>query len=284
MLQALVYGIITGSFYGLAAIGLCLVFGVMKHLNIAHGSLLMLGGYVAYWLLDLFKIDPIISIPCAMAALFIVGIALYKGLFSRLEGLPEGQKIDNSMLVAFGLTWVIDNLAITFWTADVRAVTPWYVGKVWYVLPGLRLPYVGLGIVCLALVLILALYLVLTKTYFGKAIRATAQDKDAANLMGVNVERTFLIFFGIGSALAGVAGVAAAVNYSVHPAIGFDWLLKATIVFVLAGVGKIGRVFGAGIVLGIVEAIGVYFAGSAYREVVGLVMFILVLLVRSDKH
>ncbi|RJR30845.1 MAG: hypothetical protein C4576_32645 [Desulfobacteraceae bacterium] len=282
MMQILAYGIITGSFYGLAAVGLCLIFGVMKHLNIAHGSFLMLGGYVAYWLLDLFKLDPIYATPLAMIALFIIGAALYKGLFSHLEGLPEGQKIDNSLLVGFGLTWVIDNLATLLWTADVRAVTPWYVGKVWKVFPGLRLPYVGMGIVVLALVVITSLYLLLRKTYFGKSVRGTAQDKDAANIMGIDVERTYLVFFGIGSALAGIAGVAAAVNYSVHPAAGFDWLLKATVVFILAGVGNIGRVFGAGLILGIVEGISVYLVGADYREVVGLVMFVLVLLVRSE--
>ncbi len=281
MLQTLAYAVITGAFYGLAAVGFCLVFGVMKHLNIAHGSFLMLGGYVAYWLLDLFKIDPLYAIPLAGLVLFLLGAGLYKGLFSHLEGLPEGKKIDRSLLVGFGLTWVIDNTAASLWTADVRAVTPWYVGRVWNVSPGLRLPYVGMGIVGLALVVIAALYLLLSKTYFGKSIRGTAQDKDAANIMGINVERTYLLFFGIGSALAGIAGVAAAVNYSVHPAAGFDYLLKATVVFILAGVGKIGRVFAAGLALGLVEGISVYFVGADYREAIGLVIFVLVLLARS---
>lgn len=281
MLQILSYGIITGSFYGLAALGLCLVFGVMKHLNIAHGSLIMLGGYIAYWLFDLFAIDPLIALPIAMAILFLLGTALYKGLFSHLEKLPEGRKIDNSMLLGFGLAWIIDNLATLLWTSDVRAVTPWYVGKVWQVMPGLRLPYTGMGIIGLALLMIIALNLVLTKTYFGKSVRATAQDKDAANLMGIYVERTYLVFFGLGAAFAGAAGVIVAVNYSVYPAVGFDWLLKATVVFILAGVGRIGRVFAAGLVLGVVESISVYFVGDAFREVVGLVLFILVLLMRS---
>jgi branched-chain amino acid transport system permease protein len=281
MAQIIAYGIITGAFYGLAAIGLSLVFGVMRHLNIAHGSLLMVGGFTAYWAFNLLHLDPFLSIPLVMAILFLLGAVLYKGLFSHLDKLPEGQKIDNSMLVGFGLIWIIDNLATMLWTSDVRAITPSYTGKVWHVLPGVRLPLVGLAIVALAVLVIFSLHFLLTRTYFGKAVRATAQDREAANLMGINVERTYLMFFALSAALAGVAGVVSAVNYSVHPTVGFEWLLKAIIVLVLAGVGRIGRVFGAGLLLGLAEGISVYFVGPAYREVVGLVMFILVLLRRS---
>lgn len=281
MVQVIAYGIVTGAFYGLAAIGLSLVFGVMKHLNIAHGSFLMIGGFSAFWLFHLFKLDPFVSLPIVMAILFIIGAALYKGIFSHLDKLPEGLKINNSMLVGFGLTWILDNLAILFWTSDVRAVTPSYTGKVWQVLPGLRLPFVGLGIIGLALLVIFSLYLILTRTYFGKSVRATAQDRDAGNLMGINVERTYLIFFALSAALAGIAGVAAAVNYSIHPTVGFEWLLKAIVILVLAGFGKIGQVFAAGLLLGIAEGVSVYFVGATYREVVGLIIFILVLLRRS---
>ena len=281
MAQIVVYGIITGAFYGLAAVGLSLVFGVMRHMNIAHGSFLMIGGFAAYWLFHLLKLDPFVSIPLVMVILFAIGAALYKGLFSHLDKLPEGLKINNSMLVGFGLTWVIDNLAIMFWTSDVRAVTPSYTGKVWHVLPGLRLPIVGLVIIGIASLVIFSLYLTLTRTYFGKSVRATAQDRDAGNLMGINVERTYLIFFALSAALAGIAGVVAAVNYSVYPTVGFEWLLKAIIILVLAGFGKIGQVFAAGLLLGIIEGVSVYFVGATYREVVGLVIFILVLLRRS---
>jgi branched-chain amino acid transport system permease protein len=281
MIQIIVYGVITGAFYGLAAVGLSLVFGVMRHLNIAHGSFLMIGGFVSFWLFHLFKIDPFVSIPLAMIVLFVLGAVLYKGLFSHLDKLPEGLKINNSMLVGFGLTWILDNLAILFWTSDVRAVTPSYTGKVWNPLPGLRIPMVGLGVVGIALLVVFLLYLVLTKTYFGKSVRGTAQDRDAASLVGINVERTYLVFFALSAALAGVAGVVSAVNYSVHPTVGFEWLLKAIVILVLAGFGKIGPVFIAGLALGIVEGISVYFVGTTYREVVGLVIFILVMLKRS---
>jgi branched-chain amino acid transport system permease protein len=281
MAQVIAYGIITGAFYGLAAIGLSLVFGVMRHLNIAHGSFLMLGGFGAFYFFNTFQLDPLSSLPFVMIFLFAVGAFLYKGVFSHLDRLPEGKKIDNSLLVGFGLTWVMDNLAVLIWTSDVRAVTPSYTGKVWNVLPGLRLPLIGVGIIAISLVVILCLYLTLKLTYFGKAVRATAQDRDAGNLMGINVERTYLIFFGLSASLAGIAGVVAAVNYSVHPTVGFEWLLKSIIILVLAGFGKIWQVFAAGLFLGVAEGISVYFVGAQYREVVGLVVFILVLIRRS---
>jgi branched-chain amino acid transport system permease protein len=281
MTQIIVYGIITGAFYGLAAIGLSLVFGVMRHLNIAHGSFLMIGGFGAYWFFQLLKLDPFVSIPIVMVLLFIIGAVLYKGIFSHLDTLPEGLKINNSMLVGFGLTWILDNLAILFWTSDVRAVVPAYTGRVWHLLPGVRLPIVGAGVVGVALVAIFSLYLLLTRTYFGKSVRGTAQDRDAARLVGINVEKTYLVFFALSASLAGVAGVVAAVNYSVHPTVGFEWLLKAIVILVLAGFGKIGQVFGAGLLLGIVEGVSVCFVGATYREVVGLVIFLLVLLKRS---
>ncbi len=281
MLQIMVYGVITGACYGLASVGLSLVFGVMKHLNIAHGSFLMIGGFVSFWLFHLFQIDPFLSIPLAMVVLFILGAVLYKGLFSHLDRLPEGLKINNSMLIGFGLTWIIDNLAILFWTSDVRAITPPYTGKVFHLLPGLRIPMVGLGIIGMTLVVILSLYLLLTKTDFGKSVRGTAQDRDAASLVGINVERTYLLFFALSAALAGLAGVICAVNYSVHPTVGFEWLLKAIIILVLAGFGRVGPVFLAGLVLGRVEGISVYFVGATYREAVGLMIFILVMLKRS---
>jgi branched-chain amino acid transport system permease protein len=281
MVQVVAYGIITGAFYGLAAIGLSLVFGVMRHMNIAHGSFLMIGGFAAFVFFNSFQLDPLASIPIVMIFLFAIGAFLYKGLFSRLDRLPEGQKIDNSMLVGFGLTWMIDNLAVLIWSSDVRAITPSYTGKVWNVFPGLRLPLVGVGIIGISLVVILCLYIVLKTTYFGKAVRATAQDRDAGNLMGINVERTYLVFFGLSASLAGVAGVVAAVNYSVHPMVGFEWLLKSIIILVLAGFGRIWQVFAAGLCLGIAEGISVYFVGPQYREVVGLVIFMLVLMRRS---
>jgi branched-chain amino acid transport system permease protein len=144
----------------------------------------------------------------------------------------------------------------------------------------MRLPYISLIGVGLAVMAIFALHLFLTKTYIGKSVRATAQDCEAASLMGVNLDHPQLISCGIGTALAGLAGVFIAVSYSIAPNDGLDWLLKAFIIVVLAGLGSIDGVFTAGLLLGLAEGMSVYFVGPSYREVVGIIIFILVLLLR----
>jgi len=279
--QVLVYGITTGALYGLAAVGLALVFGVMKMLNVAHGSLLMIGAYAVFWTFSFFHIDPVLSLPLVALILFAMGIFLYFLVFSPTSKLPEGNRIKNSLLISFGLMLVLDNLAVIFWTGDERSVSPFYSGKAIDLL-GVRLSYIGLGGIVLAVLVIVGLHLFLTRTYFGKSIRATVQDWEAAALAGVNIRSTYLISFGIGAALAGIAGTLAAVSYAIYPAIGAEWTNKSLIILVLAGVGRIGTVFSAGLVLGVVEAISVMFIGSTYREVVGLVAFIVVLMVRPE--
>ena len=147
--QSLIFGVFVGGLYGLAAVGLSLVFGVMKMLNVAHGELLMLGGYATFWFFSLYHVDPFLSfLPCAFI-LFLIGMVLYKGLFSPLAKLREDVKIKNSMLVGFGLSLVFQNLAIRLWTADERSVSVSYSG--WgFSLFGLRFPFIRLAGLVLA--------------------------------------------------------------------------------------------------------------------------------------
>lgn len=279
--QSLVYGIVIGAMYGLAAVGLSLVFGVMSYLNVAHGTLLMIGAYLSFWLFSLYAVDPFLSIPIVMLAVFLIGLLLYMGVFSPLAKFETEQRIKNSLLISFGLMLVLDNLAILLWTADERTVTTFYTGMV-FQLFGLRLPYVRLAGLILAVLAILALHLLLTKTYFGKSVRAASLDWEAATLMGIKINRTYLISFAISSALAALAGTLFCLSYAVTPVIGEAWSIKALIVVILAGLGRIGGVFFAGLLLGVVESISVFFVGAAYQEVVGLVIFVLVLMFRPQ--
>jgi branched-chain amino acid transport system permease protein len=277
--QVLTYGVTTGALYGLAAVGLSLVFGVMKMLNIAHGSLIMIGAYAVFWAFSLAHIDPIISLPLVIALLFIIGAVLYWLIFSRTAKLPEGDRIKNSLLVGFGLMLLLDNLATILWTGDERSVSTFYSGGVLDI-HGVRVPYIGIAGIVLALIVILGLNLLLTKTYFGKSIRATSEDWEASALMGVNIKRTYFISFALGVSLAGVASSLAAVSYAIDPNIGAQWTNKSLIILVLAGLGQIHAVFSAGILLGVAEAVSVMFIGPSYREVVGLVVFLLILMLR----
>jgi len=281
--QNLVFGILVGALYGLAAVGLSLVFGVTKFLNVAHGELLMLGGYASFWAFTLLGVDPFLSFPSTILFLLVIGVVLYKVLFSRMVKLTEELKIRNTLLIGFGLSLILQNLALRLWTADDRGITTVYSG--WAItLLGVRFPVVRVASLGIALVSLLALHLFLRQTYTGKAIRATVQDWEAASLMGIDIHKVYLLSFVLGAALAGVAGTLVSVGYSIEPSMGLDWTLKALIVMVLGGLGSITGTFVGGIVLGVTESATSYLipGGGTYREVVGLVLFVLVLILRPQ--
>lgn len=279
--QNLVYGILVGALYGLAAVGLSLVFGVTKFLNVAHGEFLMLGGYASFWLFALWKVDPFISLPAAIVFLIVVGVIFYKLLFGRMVKLAEGIKIQNTLLVGFGISLILQNLALRFWTADTRSVTTFYTGAV-FSFAGVRFPHVRVASLIIALVLIVALQLFLRRTYTGKALRATVENWEAATLMGIDIQRVYLLSFVIGAALAGIAGALVAVGYSIDPVMGMSWTLKSLVVMVLGGLGSLTGTFVGGILLGLTESATGFFLSLTYREVVGLVIFILVLVFRPQ--
>jgi branched-chain amino acid transport system permease protein len=279
--QNLVYGILVGALYGLAAVGLALVFGVTKFLNVAHGELLMLGGYASFWLFTLWRVDPFLSLPLAVVSLLVVGVVLYKLLFGRMVKLAEAAKIQNTLLVGFGLSLILQNLALHFWTADTRSITTAYSGAVWIIL-GVRLPVVRVTSLGIAFVLIVALQLFLQRTYTGKALRATVENWEAAILMGIDIQRVYLLSFVVGAALAGVAGALVSVGYSIDPTMGMSWTLKSLVVMVLGGLGSLTGTFVGGLILGVTESATGYFFSLTYQEVVGLVLFLLVLIFRPQ--
>jgi branched-chain amino acid transport system permease protein len=279
--QNLIFGVLTGALYGLAAAGLSLVFGVLRVLNVAHGELVMVGGYASFWLFALVGLDPFLSLLVTVPVMFAVGLGLHRGLFSRVQTLEEEPRIKNSLLIAFGLALALHNLAIRLWTADDRAITTAYSGAV-FSAAGFVFPLVRLGGLAMAFAVIFALHLFLQRTAAGQAIRATAEDWEAALLMGIDIRRTYLLAFALSSALAGTAGTLVAVGYSISPAIGLEWSLKALIVVVLAGLGSMPGTFLGGILLGLAESVSAIVIGGTYREVVALVLFLLVLMVRPQ--
>jgi branched-chain amino acid transport system permease protein len=277
--QNLVFGILVGSLYGLAAVGLSLVFGVTKFLNVSHGELLMLGGYAAFWVFTMFGVDPFLTIISTVFILLIIGAVIYLLLFSRMAKLPEESKIQKTLLIGFGLSLILQNVALQLFTADNRGITTDYSSKALTLL-GVRFPLVRVASLLIAVVLLLALDQYLRKTYMGKAIRATVENWEAATLMGINIHRVYLLSFVLGAALAGVAGVLVAVGYSVEPVMGLNWTLKGLIVMVLGGVGSIFGTLIGGLVLGVTESATGFLISSPYREVAGLVLFLAVLILR----
>jgi len=281
VIQNLVFGLFVGGLYGIAAVGLSLVFGVQKVLNVAHGSLIMLGGYASFWVFTWYGIDPFLAIAITGPLLFAFGLVLYFGLFRFVTRLGEEERIKNSLLISFGLTLVLENVVIQLWTADERAITTSYAGD-GVTIGDIAFPYTRVASLIVAAICVFALHAFLTRTFAGKAIRATSEDWEAASLMGINVQRTYAVAFAIGTALAGIAGALVGVSYLIAPSIGLAWTLKALVVVVLAGMGSIMGAFFAGILLGLAEALSIYIFGASYREVVGLVLFVLVLLVRPQ--
>jgi branched-chain amino acid transport system permease protein len=281
VVQTLAFGVFVGSIYGIAAVGLGLVFGVMRVLNVAHGDLLMVGGYASFWLFTLAGIDPIVALLVIGPLMFVVGVVLNKLLYTGVVRFQTEAKIKNSLLISFGLVLILQQLATLLWTADERTVQTAYSGKNFFV-GGVIFPYTRMANLGIGLLAVFALHLFLHRSYFGKAIRATAEDWEAATLAGIDIQRVYLVTFGLGTALAGIAGGLVIVNQSIAPSIGLQWTLKALIVVVLAGTGSVTGAFPAGLLLGVAESLSKLVIDPAYSEVVGLVIFLLVLLLRPQ--
>jgi len=277
VLQKFIFGLFVGSNYGVVAVGLTLIFGVMRILNIAHGELLMLGGYVSYVSATALALDPYLCVVLSAVTMFLLGLLLNSVLFQYVERLDEEQRIRNSLLISFGLALVLQNIALFAFSADERSVRAAYAGGA-FVIGGIVLPYTRVLTAVVGLLTVGILYQILQRTDFGKSIRATAIDWRAAALSGINVKRTYLLTFGIGSALAGIAGSLVLVTFSISPSIGLAWTLKALVVVVLAGMGSVPGAMAAGLLLGVVENLSTIVISAEYQQVVALLLFVVVLL------
>jgi branched-chain amino acid transport system permease protein len=278
IVQTVLIGIVIGALYGLVGLGFGLIMGVMKFVNIAHGSFIIIGGYIAYWFFTLLGIDPFLSIPVVMIIMFLMGILLYRLVLSPLLKYPKAEmRIDKSMLITFGVTWILDNAITILWTSDTRSIVSSYTGTTFDIF-GAHLGLTGLIGLIIAVIVAFALHLLLTKTYFGKHVRAATEDSGAASLSGVNVQRTYLISCGMAAALAGVAGVVIVTCYSIAPSGGLNWLLTAMVVIVLAGEGNITYILPAGLILGLIQSISTLFVSSSYQQPIALGIFIIVLM------
>lgn len=279
--QNLIFGLFVGSIYGIGAVGLALSFGVLKLMNIAHGELVMVGAYASFWLFVGLGVDPFLGLLVVVPLMFAFGVLLELILFDHVVRLNLETKIKNSLLISFGLGVILQETASQAFTADERTIQTAYSG-LGFLVNGIALPYTRLATFVLTLVFIFGLWYLLNRTSLGRAIRATSEDWEAASLAGVNVHRIYLFTFGLGAAAAGIAGALIGVTYGFTPTIGLVWTLKALIIVVLAGTGSILGAFPAGLLLGLVEAISGMVIGAEYREIIGLVIFLIVLLVRPQ--
>ncbi len=273
--QFLVDGILLGGIYAAAAAGFALVWGIMNIVNLSHGALVVLGAYVTYWLFRLLGIDPFLSVPLAMAVLFIVGWIIQKVLINRIVRAP----VLMTFLLTFGLSLVIADLLDHAFTSDLRSVS------VAYAAAGLHLgsvivPLVRTGALLVAVALVVLLALFLNRTRPGQAILATGMDAEAARLVGINVADTYALTFAVGAALAGAAGALFAVIYPVSPTLGDPVTLRAFVVVVLGGLGNVYGALLGGMVFGLAEVFGSALVGAGYEDAIAFGLLVLMLVLR----
>ncbi|MBW4056976.1 MAG: branched-chain amino acid ABC transporter permease [Proteobacteria bacterium] len=276
-LQSLISGVLIGGVYALIGIGLTIIFGVMRVINFAHGEIMMIGMYMTYFLFTLFGIDPFVSVLITIPLMFAFGALLQKLFINRVLGaLPQ-----NQILLTIGLGLILSNSMMLAFTSDYKILTTSYSSSS-YRLAGLSVSK-PLAISFLITVVITALlYWFLKKTDTGQAIRATAQDREAAQLMGINVKRMSILAFGIGASMAGTAGALISPTYYIFPQVGSAFTLKAFVITVLGGMGSVVGATLGGVIIGVVESMSAAYISSEWKDVVVFAIFLLVLLVKPS--
>jgi branched-chain amino acid transport system permease protein len=277
MLQAqlLINGLLLGGFYVSVALGFSLVWGILNIVNLAHGAILIVGGYVTYFLVTGAHVNAFATIPIAMLALFALGYLLQRYLINRVMRAP----LLYTFLLCFGLELFIANLALFFFKADLRGVNTELASLQ---LGGLIIDTTKLIAFLLALLLALFLQVFLVRSRTGLAIQAVATDKDAAQLMGVNLAHTYALTFAIGAATAGLAGSLLAMISSFSASAGGPYTLRAFVVVVLGGLGSVTGAIVGGLLFGVLQAFCCTSIGIGYQDAVAFGVLVLVLIVRPQ--
>lgn len=272
-LQSLVNGILIGGVYTLIAVGLTLIFGIMNVVNFAHGEFVMLGMVATYVLFKLFGLDPAVSIVLVIPIMFGVGVLIQKTLISRVIGMPD----ETQILLTLGLSLLLINGTLLLMGADPRAIRTAYkfsaiaIGPVLVTVPRL----IAFSV---AMVASIVLWLFLTRTHLGRALRAVAEKPEVATLMGINSKKMHWLAFGIGSALAGAAGTVLTPFRYVFPSVGQSYVLIAFVIVVLGGMGNIpGAILGA-FLIGITESLTSQYVALDLSMLGPFVLFVLILL------
>jgi branched-chain amino acid transport system permease protein len=278
LLQILANGVLLGGLYGLMALGMALVWGVLNIVNLAHGAFIMLGGYATYYLFASAGIDPFLALPLAMLIMFAFGYLLQIVVLNQI--IRSAQL--NTLLITFGLDVVLTYLALLAFSADFRTINPSYAGAN-MTLAGITIPLARLAAFVVAWLLAAILWVVLNQLPLGRAIRATAQNLTAARLYGVNPRRIYAITFGIGAALAGAAGGLYGMIAHLTPYVGVSLTAKSFVIAVIGGLDNPFSVILAGLLIGIAESLASLYLGPTYADVISFGLLVVILVVRPTK-
>ncbi|MBI2555683.1 MAG: branched-chain amino acid ABC transporter permease [Candidatus Rokubacteria bacterium] len=277
LLQSVISGILIGFVYALIAAGLSLIFGLMEIVNFAHGEFLMVAMFSAFWTWALWSVDPLLSLPLTTAALFLLGVLTYKGI---IRWILDGPML-TQIFATFGLAVFLRSGAQFLFGVDFRLIqNPWIQGRI--SLGGL---FIGLPQLTASLAALAAfgfLYWFLTRTETGLALQATAQDRQAASLMGIDTEWMFALGWGIGSACVGVAGALLAIFFYVFPDVGATFALLAYVTVALGGFGNVPATLLAGVIVGLVEVLGGVLINPALKYAVVFLLYLVVVLWRPQ--
>jgi branched-chain amino acid transport system permease protein len=277
--QILVNWLLLGSLYAAVALGFSLVWGIMNIVNLAHGSFIVVGAYISFWMYTHCNIDPYVGIPLTMTALFVMGWLVQYVAINRVIRAPQLV----TFLLTFGLDLLTADLVQQIFSSDLRSINPTYVGD-GLDIGSIHIPFDGLSAALIAVLLTSALSYFLARTRTGNAILATGMDHDAARLMGINIGRIYALTFGIGAALAGAAGAMFAELYPFQPSEGGTFTLRAFVIVVLGGLGAPWGVLAGGLAFGFAETVVPLFPGigPGYDDAIAFAILVVVLVFRPN--
>ena len=275
--QQVLNGVILGCIYALIALGLSLIFGILEIANFAHGEFYMIGAFMALFSISYLKVPFLVALLIAMTGMAIVAALIERAVFRPIVGKP----LINSMLLSFGLSTALANLALFFFKADPRKITSG-LAKYRFSFQGLYVTGERLAILVLSILLVLLLAWFIQYTRTGKAMRAVAQDRVAAQLAGINIRRIYSITFAISGALAAAAGTMVGAMIFVNPEMGFTVVLKSFVIVILGGFGKIRGVIVAAILIGLVESLGGGFISYAYKDAYPFLLLVLLFIFKPE--
>ena len=272
VVQAVINGLLIGGIYALVSIGVTLIFGVVKIVNFAQGEFVMLGMYITFFLFTYFGIDPLLSLFVSMPVLFVAGALIQHFLIRRVLGPNDMPQI----FLTFALSLLLLNLSLLLFSANYRTVHTFYSDEAFH-FGGIYIPVAKLIAFVVAMALSGALWVFLRTTDLGKAMRAAAQNRDVATLMGINPNRVFAVAFGAALALAGAAGSLLMPFYSAYPFVGQVFVLMAFVAVVLGTLGNVVGALVASLMMGVAESLGIQFVGADSGLIVVFAMLLLTL-------
>ncbi|MBM3508812.1 MAG: branched-chain amino acid ABC transporter permease [Alphaproteobacteria bacterium] len=279
--QLLIAALVTGSIYALVAVGLNLIYGTMRMLNVAHGDLAMIGAYVAFWMFSLFGLSPFLSLFLAMALSALLAAIFYHFIFKRV--MASSKLLDraeaNSLLVFFGIAVILQNGTAALFTTNPRGFQ--YLDQVLQI-GNAAITANRLVTLILSLILVVAVVAFFRFTLVGLALRALIQNRTASQIVGINIERIFLYSFMLGFALSGLAGGLVSMYEQIWPFMGFPYTIAAFVIIILGGLGNLFGSLAAGMILGVLETFGIAITGPNFRSILIYGVLILVLLLRPQ--